>query len=63
LYKLQAARKFLSAPCGNASSEREFSTASDIANFERNRLLPENVDKLVFLKYNLKAIGFNSFNM
>ena len=57
----QVAKKYLSPPCGNATSEREFSTASDIANYERNRLLPENVNKLLFLKYGLRAIGYGSF--
>lgn len=60
---IKIARKYLCAPCGNSSSEREFSTAGDIANNERNRLLPENVDKLLFLKYNMRAIGYESYKL
>ena len=61
MMNFKLAKKYLCAPCGNSASEREFSTASDIANFDRNRLSPENVNKLPFLKYGLRAIGFNTF--
>jgi hAT family protein len=54
------ARKYLSAPTGTAISEREFKVASDITGGERIRLLPENAEKLLFLKYNLRLIGYRS---
>lgn len=45
---------------GTAISEREFKVASDITSGERTRLLPENAEKLLFLKYNLRFIGYKS---
>lgn len=59
----QVAKKYLCPPPSTCSSEREFSAASDVANGDRNRLLGENVDKLVFLKYNLRSIGYESFDL
>lgn len=45
---------------GTAISEREFKVASDITSGDRARLLPENAEKLLFLKYNLRSIGYKS---
>ena len=39
-------------------SERVFSTAGDIVIAQRSALNAENVDKLMFLKKNLKAYGY-----
>ena len=43
-----------------AISEREFKVASDITSGERTRLLPRKAEKLLFLKYNLRFIGYKS---
>ena len=51
---------YLSSPCGSVPSEREFKTASEISKGDRIRLLPTKKEKLLFLKYNLRAIGFAS---
>ena len=48
------ARKYLSVCGTSVPSERIFSSAGHILNSLRNRLLPENVSKLVFLANNLK---------
>ena len=45
------------------ASEREFKSASLLSNGNRTRLLPNNLRKLLFLKHNLKAVGFNSINL
>ena len=52
------ARKFLCAPPGSVASERLFSTAADIADGKRNRLLSEKVEMLLFLKKNLLLLNF-----
>lgn len=50
----------MATPLSSAASERSFSAAGNIASVERNRLSPENVHKLLFLKYNLRAVGYHS---
>lgn len=47
------ASAFLSAPCTSVESERLFSTASNILDEKRNRLLAERAEMLIFLKKNL----------
>lgn len=47
------AAKFLCAPSTSVDSERLFSTASNILDEKRNRLLGERVEMLIFLKKNL----------
>ena len=54
---------FLLSPVSSVSSEREFKVARDIANVNRVRLRPQNVQKLLFLKYNLKAMSYNSVTL
>ncbi|KAL4500881.1 hypothetical protein ABPG72_020115 [Tetrahymena utriculariae] len=49
--------KYLTPPMSTTSSERVFSTSAYIHNDYRNRILPENLQKLIFLKYNLQQ-GF-----
>ena len=46
------ASKYLGMP-PSAASERLFSSASDIVSTERNRLLPEKAEMLLFIKKNL----------
>lgn len=50
--------KYLSIPPSSVASERLFSSAADIISPERNRLLPENAEILLFLKKNLPVIGY-----
>ena len=51
--------KFLSAPISSVASEREFKIAHDLTNGNRNRLRLRNVQRLLFLKQNLKVNGYN----
>ena len=50
------AASFLSAPCSSTESERLFSAASLIVNEQRNRILAERAEMLLFLKKNLKLV-------
>ena len=52
------AKKYLTPPATSTDVERLFSTAGDILTKERNRLLPENLDKLLFCKENFPLINF-----
>ena len=54
------ARRFLSAPPTSTSSEREFKTGKIIQSDRRSRLLPKNLETLLFLKYNLRATGYRT---
>ena len=49
------AKQYFCIPATSVCSEEIFSVAGNILNEKRNRLLPENVDKLVFLHENLQA--------
>ena len=46
------AKKYLPIPASNAPSERVFSTTKEIIDRKRGRLLPENLEKIIFLYYN-----------
>ena len=48
------AKKYLTPPPTSTDVERLFSVAGLILSDERNRLLPENVDKLLFIKENIR---------
>ena len=50
--------KYLLIPPSSAASECLFSTAADIISQERNRLLPERAEMLLFLKKNLPVFSF-----
>ena len=50
------AKKYLCICGTSVPSERVFSTAGNVTNSLRNRLLPENVTELVFLANNMKEI-------
>ena len=54
------ANRYLTPPITSVACEREFKVARDIANGNRVRLRPQNVQKLFFWIYNLRAIGYNS---
>ncbi len=49
----QMAQKYLSAPCSSVESERLFSSVSHILTDNRNRLVAEHAEMLLFLKKNL----------
>lgn len=59
----KAAKIYLSAPAGNQSSETAFLVAKNVCGGNRGRLLPENNRMLHFLRCNLAAVGFNTFNL
>jgi len=52
------AKKFLTPPPTSTEVERLFSTAGDVLSNERNRLLPENLEKMLFCRENLPIINF-----
>ena len=56
----QLASKYLCAPIGSCASEREFKVAKNVSSDERVRLLPQNIERLLFLKFNLRAIGYKT---
>jgi hypothetical protein len=51
-------KRFLSAPMGSIASEREFKVAKRVTNGRYN-LKPGNVQKLLFLKYNLRMLNYD----
>ena len=57
-YLARAARKYLSAPSSSIESERLFSTGGHVYTAPRNRLLPQNAERLLFCNYNLRATNF-----
>ena len=52
------ARKVLTPPPTSTDVERLFSTAANILTEKRNRLLPVNVEKLLFLKSNMELCNY-----
>ena len=52
------AKKYLIIPASSATSEREFKKARDI-NLNREQLCPKNLEMLLFLKYNLRALNYD----
>ena len=50
--------KYLCIPPSSAASECLFSSAADVVSPERNRILPEKAEMLLFLKKNLPVVGF-----
>ena len=50
---------YLTPPPSSVDVERLFSTAGDIITNERNRLLPENAAKILFLRENLPIVNFD----
>ena len=56
--KIKMAKKYLSPPLASTDVKRLFSKAGDIFSNERNRLLPENLEKLLFYRENFPVVGF-----
>ena len=54
------AKTYLCPPASSSTSEREFCIAGIITNNQRIRLLPTNTERLIFLKYNLRVIGWDT---
>ena len=54
----KVAKKYLTPPPTSTDVERLFSTVGDILSNERNRLVPENLEKLLFCRENLLVVGF-----
>ena len=54
------ARTLLCPPASSSTSEREFILAGIFTNNRRIRLLPTNTERLLSLKYNLRAIGWDT---
>lgn len=52
------ARVYLSAPCSSVYSERQFSEAGLVYEIKRNRQLPHNAEKLVFIHHNLPLVKY-----
>ena len=52
------AKYYLTPPPTSVDVERLFSTAGDIITNERNRLLPENAAKILFLRENLPLVNY-----
>lgn len=53
----QLAKKFLCIPASSTPSERVFSLAGNIVTQKRSMLLPENVNKLIFINMNKKYLN------
>jgi len=57
-YLANLAAIYLSAPGSSVYSERLFSEAGNIYEEKKNRLLPSNAEKLIFLHHNLPLLNF-----
>ena len=56
---VEHARKYLCIPGSSAASERVFKQTKRIEE-PRPRILPKNMEMLLFIKYNLRAIGYET---
>ena len=50
------AKKYLCVPATSVASERVFSSAGDIVSAQRSCLRSDHVDKLLFLKKNMRVL-------
>ena len=55
------AKKFLTPPATSTDVERLFSVTGNILCDERNRMLPDNVEKLLFMRSNLENYNFQMY--
>ena len=55
----KVAKRFLTPSPTSTEVARLFSTAGDILSNERNRLLPENMKKILFCRENISIVNFN----
>ena len=55
----RVARKYLTPPPTSTNSERLFSVAGQVMDENRARLLPDSLDKLLFLRENIAACNFS----
>lgn len=53
-------RQYLCPPPGSAASERMFSTGKNVLGTNRLRLKPVNMEANLFLKYNIRALGYKT---
>ncbi len=53
------ATQYLSAPCSSVDSERLFSAVANVLDENRNRLKPDMVEMLVFIKKNTHFLLWN----
>ena len=58
LMKIIINRKFLTPPPTSTDVERLFSTAGLLADDKRAKLLPENLERLLFLRENILLLNF-----
>ena len=54
------ARRYLCPPPGSAASERLFSTGKNVLGTKRLSLKPDNMEANLFLKYNIRALGYKT---
>ena len=54
------AKRYLSPPAASTSSERAFKVAKQVQTDFRTRLLPNNLESLVFLKHGIRAINYTT---
>ena len=52
------AKKYLTAPLSSCDVERLFSTTIEILNKRRNKLLPSNAEKLLYVHENVSKVNF-----
>ena len=53
------ARKYLTPPATSTDSERLFSVAGQVFDEKRARMLPDSLEKILFLRENIIACSFN----
>ena len=54
----ELALHYLTPPASSVEVERFFSTAADVVTNDRNRILPEKAEKILFCHENLRLIDY-----
>ena len=54
----RVARRFHTPPLDSVSSERKLTEGKRVITDIRSRLLPQNAEMLIWLNYNVRAVGF-----